>query len=84
MEHQTCVFHSAALMTGDTTYDDILSHELFHETASWKALRLPAETRQRFSHEQHMAQEQAIGEASPGGHRRGRPIPSHGLVGLLA
>jgi aminopeptidase N len=31
MEHQTCVFHSYTLMTGDTTYDDILSHELSHQ-----------------------------------------------------
>ncbi len=31
MEHQTCVFHSTALMTGDTSYDDILSHELTHQ-----------------------------------------------------
>ncbi|MBM3319185.1 MAG: hypothetical protein FJY73_00715 [Candidatus Eisenbacteria bacterium] len=31
MEHQTCVFHSIALMTGDTLYDDILSHELAHQ-----------------------------------------------------
>ncbi len=30
MEHQTCVFHQAGLMTGDTTYDDILAHELCH------------------------------------------------------
>lgn len=30
MEHQTCVFHSYALMSGDSTYDDILSHELSH------------------------------------------------------
>lgn len=31
MEHQTCVFHSNGLMTGDTTYDDILAHELLHQ-----------------------------------------------------
>ncbi|MFH1679061.1 MAG: M1 family aminopeptidase [Candidatus Eisenbacteria bacterium] len=31
MEHQTCVFHSNSLMTGDTLYDDILSHELSHQ-----------------------------------------------------
>ncbi|MFH1279847.1 MAG: M1 family aminopeptidase [Candidatus Eisenbacteria bacterium] len=30
MEHQTCVFHARTLMTGDSTYDDILSHELSH------------------------------------------------------
>lgn len=30
MEHQTCVFHSYTLMTGDDTYDDILAHELSH------------------------------------------------------
>jgi len=30
MEHTTCVFHSSMLMTGDTTYDDILAHELTH------------------------------------------------------
>jgi aminopeptidase N len=31
MEHQTAVFHSYALMSGDTTYDDILAHELSHQ-----------------------------------------------------
>ncbi|RPJ41162.1 MAG: hypothetical protein EHM19_12465, partial [Candidatus Latescibacterota bacterium] len=31
MEHQTCVFHSYALMSGTTTYDDILAHELSHQ-----------------------------------------------------
>ena len=30
MEHQTCVFHSYTLMSGDTQYDDILAHELAH------------------------------------------------------
>jgi len=31
MEHQTCVFHSTGLMTGDTSYDNILAHEMSHQ-----------------------------------------------------
>lgn len=31
MEHQTCVSHSTALMSGTTANDDILAHELMHQ-----------------------------------------------------